>query len=61
MKCENHRPARQEIINKSHDELVVLSGLYAKMWVAQQAEELSNWKKKSNLALYNYALCMYVS
>ena len=31
-----------EIVEQgSHDELVDLSGLYAKMWVAQQAEELS--------------------
>jgi len=43
MKCTRIIVMRDgEIVEQgSHDELVVLSGLYAKMWVAQQAEELS--------------------
>ena len=43
MKCTRIIVMRDgEIVEQgSHDELVGLSGLYAKMWVAQQAEELS--------------------
>ena len=43
MKCTRIIVMRDgEIVEQgSHDELVDLSGLYAKMWVAQQAEELS--------------------
>ena len=43
MKCTRIIVMRDgEIVEQgSHDELVDLSGLYAKMWMAQQAEELS--------------------